>query len=168
MTVCKNLLRSDGHQRNHSKAKFPSNLNCEQKSLVKRASRYSSQLIVAQCTISPHTSGSILALVMVYCLMALIHFLNKCGIFICEILWHSHESDFTTAVQITILCIDYTKLDLWICCQISQRPMSLKTFPAFFQTSMVKRFISFHHPSTVTSLINRYSDLLKWNQDWRN
>ena len=32
-----NLLRSDGQQRNYSKAKFPSNSNCGQKSLVKRA-----------------------------------------------------------------------------------------------------------------------------------
>ena len=29
--MCKNLLRSDGQQRNYSKAKFPSNLNCGQK-----------------------------------------------------------------------------------------------------------------------------------------
>ena len=29
--MCKNLLRSDGQQRNYSKAKFPSNLNCGHK-----------------------------------------------------------------------------------------------------------------------------------------
>ena len=29
--MCKNLLRSDGQQRNYSKVKFPSNLNCRQK-----------------------------------------------------------------------------------------------------------------------------------------
>ena len=29
--MCKNLLRSDGQQRNYSKAKFPSNMNCGQK-----------------------------------------------------------------------------------------------------------------------------------------
>ena len=31
------FVRSDGQQRNHSKVKFPSNLNCGQKYLVKRA-----------------------------------------------------------------------------------------------------------------------------------
>ena len=35
--ICKNLLRSDGQQRNYSKAKFPSNLNCGQNSLVEWA-----------------------------------------------------------------------------------------------------------------------------------
>ena len=35
--MCRNLSRSDGQQRNNSKAKFPSNLNYGQKSLVKRA-----------------------------------------------------------------------------------------------------------------------------------
>ena len=29
--MCKNLLRSDGQQRNYGKAKFPSNLNCDLK-----------------------------------------------------------------------------------------------------------------------------------------
>ena len=28
--MCENVLRSDGQQRNYSKAKFPSNLNCGQ------------------------------------------------------------------------------------------------------------------------------------------
>ena len=32
--MCKKWLRSDGQQRNHSKAKFPSSLNCEQKKNV--------------------------------------------------------------------------------------------------------------------------------------
>ena len=31
--MCKNLLRSDGQQRNYDKAKFPSNLNCGQKTV---------------------------------------------------------------------------------------------------------------------------------------
>ena len=31
--MCKNLLRSDGQQRNYGKAKFPSNLNCGQKNV---------------------------------------------------------------------------------------------------------------------------------------
>ena len=31
--MCKNLLRSDGQQRNYGKAKFPSNLNCGQKTV---------------------------------------------------------------------------------------------------------------------------------------
>ena len=35
--MCKNLSRSDGQQRNYSKAKFASNLNYGQNSLVKRA-----------------------------------------------------------------------------------------------------------------------------------
>ena len=35
--MCKNLLRSDGQQRKYNKVKFLSNLNCGQKSLVKRA-----------------------------------------------------------------------------------------------------------------------------------
>ena len=35
--MCKNLLRSDDQQWNYSKAKFPSNLNCMQKLLLKRA-----------------------------------------------------------------------------------------------------------------------------------
>ena len=35
--MCKKLLRSDGQQRSYGKAKFPSNLNCGQKTLVKRA-----------------------------------------------------------------------------------------------------------------------------------
>ena len=35
--MCKNLLRSDDQQWNYSKVKFPLNLNCEQKLLLKRA-----------------------------------------------------------------------------------------------------------------------------------
>ena len=34
--MCINLLQSHGQQQNHSKAKFPSNLNCRQKFLVKQ------------------------------------------------------------------------------------------------------------------------------------
>ena len=37
-SMCKNLLQSDDQQWNYSKAEFPSNLNFEQKSLLKRAS----------------------------------------------------------------------------------------------------------------------------------
>ena len=35
--MCKRMLWVDGQQRNYSKAKFPLNLNCGQKTLVKRA-----------------------------------------------------------------------------------------------------------------------------------
>ena len=35
--MCKIFLPSDGQQRSYGKAKFPSNLNCGQKTLVKRA-----------------------------------------------------------------------------------------------------------------------------------
>ena len=47
-----NLLRSDGEQRNYSKAKFPSNLNCGQKSLMKRAPGVYYMYIAMNCTVT--------------------------------------------------------------------------------------------------------------------
>ena len=46
-----------------------------------------------------HRSGSPLAQVIVYCLMAPSHYLNECWHLISEVLWHSPESNFTVSAQ---------------------------------------------------------------------
>ena len=44
-------------------------------------------------------SGSPLTQVMACCLMAPSHYLNQCWLIIREVVWHSHESNFTGNVQ---------------------------------------------------------------------
>ena len=45
--MCKNLLRSDGQQRSYGKAKFPSNLNCGQKTVSETGPRPRLQLFTS-------------------------------------------------------------------------------------------------------------------------
>ena len=44
-----------------------------------------------------HRSGSTWAQIMAWCLVAPSHYLNQCWLLINEVLWHSPESDFTSA-----------------------------------------------------------------------
>ena len=64
-----------------------------------------------------HRSGSILAQVMAFCLMAPSHYLNQCWLLIGEVLWHWTDRNFTASAQATIL-FELENCDL----------MSFKTF----------------------------------------
>ena len=57
--MCKNLLRSDGQQRNYSKAKFPSNLNCGQKIVSETGPRTIYQLSAAWELVMEQSRGLI-------------------------------------------------------------------------------------------------------------
>ena len=60
-----------------------------------------------------HRSGSILVQVMACCLTAPSHHLNQWLLLLSEVLWHSPDSNFTSA-QITILCIEFENYPLKI------------------------------------------------------
>ena len=59
-----------------------------------------------------HRFGSTLAQVMACCLTAPSHYLNQCWLHMNEVLWYSHESNFTANAQATILYLEFENYTL--------------------------------------------------------
>ena len=75
-------------------------------------------MLHAQCSINSlwpsdaiwrYKSVTTLVQVMVCCLTAQTHYLNQCWLLICEVLWHSCESNFTVSTQTTFLYDEFEK-----------------------------------------------------------
>ena len=77
-----------------------------------------------------HTSGSTLAQAMAWSCQATSHCLSQCWLVISEVLWYSHESNFTASphgpMSLKIILYNY--------CHISQGPISF-TMPGLLGTS---------------------------------
>ena len=75
-------------------------------------------------TIRRHTSGSTLAQIVASCLMAPSHYLNQCWLIISKVLYHSSEDLIKRRLWRYQSVKQAWKLNLYICIQIPQGPMS--------------------------------------------
>ena len=74
-----------------------------------------------------HGTGSILVQVMAWCLTAPSQYLNQCWLLICEVLWHSPESDFILSASIATLYDDFENYTFKITAT-SHRNQWIKTY----------------------------------------